>query len=120
MECVLRAPAVCGWIGEWTDDLQLLDDRAGPSVVDDERQRVFVFRTNVDEVDVEPVDLGDELRQGVQLRLALAPIVLRRPIVGELLHRRELHALGLIGDGLLFGPARGLYAPAKGIELGLR
>jgi hypothetical protein len=44
------------------DDLQLLDDRPGPSVQDDERQRVFVFRTDVNEVNVEPVDLGDELR----------------------------------------------------------
>ena len=52
-----------------------------------------VLRADVDEVDVEPVDLGDELRQGVQLRLALAPVVVRRPVARELLHRRELHAL---------------------------
>src|SRR5215207_5922398 len=52
VERVLRAPTVCGWFGERTDDLQLLADRAGPAVVDDERQRVFVFRTNVDEMDV--------------------------------------------------------------------
>src|SRR5215204_5742139 len=52
VERVLRAPTVCGWIGERTDDLQLLDDRAGPAVRDDERQRVFVFRTNVDEMNV--------------------------------------------------------------------
>ena len=36
-------------------------------MIDDERQRVLVLRANVDEVDVEPVDLGDELRQRVQL-----------------------------------------------------
>jgi len=29
---------------------------------DDQRQRVVVLRANVDEVDVEPVDLGRELR----------------------------------------------------------
>ena len=85
MEGVRCAPAVCRGIGQWIDDLQLLDDRAGPSVIDDERQRVFMLRTNVDEVNVEPVDLGDELRQGVQLRLALAPVVVRRPIARELL-----------------------------------
>jgi len=30
-------------IREPVDELQLLDDRAGPSVVDDERQRVVVL-----------------------------------------------------------------------------
>ena len=80
-------------IGQRIDDLQLLDDRAGPSVRDDERQRVFMFRTNVNEMNVEPIDLGDEMRQGIQFRLALAPIVIRRPIAREFLHRRELHAL---------------------------
>jgi len=53
---------VRGGIGERTDDLQLLDDRARPAVTDDDRQRVLVLRANVDEVDVEPVDLGDEVR----------------------------------------------------------
>ena len=72
MERIRCARAIGRGIGERIDDLQLLDDRAGPSVVDDERQRIFVFRTNVDEVKVEPVDLGYELRQGVQLRLAVS------------------------------------------------
>jgi hypothetical protein len=31
-------------------------------------------------MNVQPIDLGDELRQGVQFRLDLAPIVIRRPI----------------------------------------
>jgi hypothetical protein len=48
-------------IGQGIDDLQLLDDRAGPSVRDDERQGVFVLRTNVNEMNVDPIDLGDEL-----------------------------------------------------------
>ena len=64
VEGVRRAPAVRGGIGQRLDDLQLLDDRARPAVRDDERQRVLVLRADVDEVDVEPVDLGDELRAG--------------------------------------------------------
>jgi len=62
VERVLGASAVCRGVGQRVDDLQLLDDRAGPSVTDDDRQRVLVLRANVDEVDVEPVDLGDEVR----------------------------------------------------------
>jgi hypothetical protein len=72
MERVRLAAAVRRRIGEGPDDLQLLDDRAGPAVGDDQRERVLMLRADVDEVDVEAVDLGHELRQRVQLRLARA------------------------------------------------
>ena len=64
-------------------------------------------------MNVEPVDLGDELRQGAESRLDLPPVVVRPPIAGEFLHGRELHALRLIGDRLLVGPARRRNAPAQ-------
>ena len=72
-----------------------------------------MLRTNMNEMNVQPIDLGDELRQGLQPGLDLAPIVICRPIICEFLHRRELHALRLICDGLLLGPARGSNAPAE-------
>ena len=53
---------MCRGISKWIDDLQLLDDRAGPTVCDDERQRVLMLRPNVNEMNVEPIDLGYELR----------------------------------------------------------
>ena len=53
---------MCRRIGQRIDNLQLLDNRAGPAVRHDERQRALVFRTNVNKVNVEPVDLGDEIR----------------------------------------------------------
>ena len=113
VEGVRCARAMCRGIGQRIDDLQLLDDRAGPSVRDDERQRIFMFRTNVNEMNVQPIDLGDELRQGVQLRLALAPVVICRPIAREFLHRRERHALRLIRDRLPVGPPGRRDAPAE-------
>ena len=116
MEGVVGARAVCRRIGQPIDDLQLLDDRAGPSVIDDERQCVAVLRANVDEVDVEAVDLGDELREGVQLRLTPAPVVLGRPVARELLHRRQRHALRVISDSPLLGPLRGLDTPPEVVE----
>jgi hypothetical protein len=96
IEGVRRACAVCGRIVQRIDNLQLLDHRARPAVCDDERQRVLVLGTNVNEMDVQPIYLGDELRIGVQSRLDLAPVVLRHPIAREFLQRRELGALGLI------------------------
>jgi hypothetical protein len=62
MESVLCARAMRRRVGERTDDLEHLDDRAGPAVRDDERQRIFMLRTNVNEMNVEPIDLGYKLR----------------------------------------------------------
>ena len=59
MEGVGRAGTVGRGIGERLDDLELLDRRAGPAVRDDERQRVLVLRTHVEEVDVDAIDPGD-------------------------------------------------------------
>jgi hypothetical protein len=67
----------------------------------------------MEEVDVQPVDLSHELRQRVQLGLDLAPVVVRRPGAGELLHGRERHALGVIVDRLPLGPPGRLDAPAQ-------
>src|ERR1700749_1631260 len=69
---VRRAAAVRRGVGERLDDLQLLEDRAGPPVRDDQRQRVLMLGADVDEMNVQSVDLSDELRQGVQFGLALA------------------------------------------------
>src|SRR3954464_8038742 len=79
-----------------------------------------MLRANVKEMNVEPVNLGDEVRHGVELRLALAPIVLVRPILRELLHRRQLHALRRVGDLFAFGPLRCAYAPAQVDKVRLR
>ena len=73
---------------------------------DNERQRVFVFRTNVNEMDVEAIDLGDEIRVVVESRFDLAPVVFSFPVVLEFLDRRERHALRKITDSLFFRQTR--------------
>jgi hypothetical protein len=97
---------VSGRVGERPDGLEQLDDRAGPPVRHDQRQRVLVRRLHVDEVDVHAVDLGLELRQRVQSSLAPAPVVIGRPVARERLHRRQLHTLRPIRDEFPAGPAR--------------
>ena len=113
VERVLGGAAVRGRVGKRADDPEQLDDRAGPAVRDDQRQRLRVPRLYVDEVDVHPVDLGLELRQRVQSRLARAPVVLGRPVAGQLLDRRQLNALRPVGDQLLAGPPRRGDAPPE-------
>ena len=120
VEGVLRAASEGRGVGERADELDLLEDRAGPSVRDDDGQRARVLRTHVDEVDVEPVDLGGELGQGVELRLALAPVIVRRPVAREVLEQRERHALRRVRDGLLLRPPRGINAPAQVVKFRFR
>ena len=105
-----------GRVGEWADGLEQLDDRARPAVRHDQRQRVLVRRLHVDEMDVQPVDLGLELRQRVQPRLAPAPVVIGRPVTGELLRRRQLHTLRPIGDEFPGRPARLANTPPQIVE----
>ena len=62
IERILGATAVRGRVGERADGLEQLDDRARPAVRHDQRQRVLMPRLHMDEVDVQPVDLGRELR----------------------------------------------------------
>jgi hypothetical protein len=88
VESVLVAAAVRGWIRERTDDLELLDDRTRPTVRDYHRQRIFVTRTDVDEVNVQPIDVRRELRQGIQLRFYLAPVVAVAPVLNQPLQLR--------------------------------
>ena len=53
---------MCRGIGERIDDLELFDDRAWPPVRDYQWQRVLVPGPDVNEMDVEPINLGYELR----------------------------------------------------------
>ncbi len=70
----------------------------------------------MDEVNVQTVDLGHELREGVQPRLDLAP-VMRPPVFGDLLDRIEPHALRIVGDRLTIRPAGCGNAPVQILQL---
>jgi hypothetical protein len=117
VERVLLAAAVGARVGERADHVQHLDDRARPAVRDHERQRVIVLRAHVDEVDIETVDLGHELRQAAQPRIQPPEVVLGPPVARECLDRRKLHTLRKVVDGLLLGPARRRNASAEVVQL---
>jgi hypothetical protein len=44
---------------------------------------IVVWRANVRELDIQPVNPGDELRHRVQLRLNLSPVVGLSPMLHE-------------------------------------
>src|SRR5439155_17474823 len=64
-------------------------------------------------MNVEPIDLGNELWQGIQSCLAPPPVIIGRPIPRERLNEGELHALRRIGDGFLLRESRRRDAPAQ-------
>src|SRR3954470_10877099 len=74
----------------------------------------------MNEVNVEPVDVCDELREGVEPRFSLAPVVVLRPVTRERLNRGELHALRSVSDRFAIGPPCSTYAPAQFRKLRLR
>src|SRR3984893_9380731 len=71
-------------------------------------------------MNVQSIDLGDELRQGVHFCLDLAPVILCRPIARERLDRRELYSLGCICNRFSFRPLCRVDAPAQFGEFGFR
>jgi hypothetical protein len=60
---------------------------------DQQWQRIRLAGADVDVVEVEAVDTRHQLRQGVELCLGLAPVVVGPPIEHELLESSELYAL---------------------------
>ena len=60
----------------------------------------------MNDVDVDAVDRGDELRQGVEFFLGISPVIVAAPVSDEILNPRQLDALGNIVNGFLIRPAR--------------
>ncbi len=104
VERVRRVAAMCPGVGQRTDDVQELHDRAGPAVDQDQRQRVRLARAHVQEVDVLPVDLGGELRVLVQLPLVGAPVVAIAPVLRQPLEVVHRHPATPADIGQVRGP----------------
>ena len=106
MEGVFGLAAMGRRIGERPDNVQQLEDRTGPAMRHDERQRVLMLRTNVDEMNVQAVDVGQELGYRVQLLLGLSPVVGSLPIVDQLPQFVGLDALRAVGHRFTIRPPR--------------
>src|SRR5438093_764615 len=64
-------------------------------------------------MNVQSIDLGHKLRQGVHFCLDLAPVIICRPIARQRLNRRELYSLGCICNRFSFRPLCRVDAPAQ-------
>jgi hypothetical protein len=83
----------------------------------DQRKRIGVRRSDVDEVDPKPIYLGAELRQSVKAGLGGPPVVNLGPVVAKFLHVSERNSLRPVLDGFALRPARVLEALTKIIEV---
>jgi hypothetical protein len=108
-----------GRVDQRSDQLQELGHRAGEAVRDQQRLRVGPLGADVQEVDALAVDLGDELGVPVELRLLAAPVVLRAPVLGEVLEVAQRYAASPRHAGQLTGPAGVRQPVVQVVEVGL-
>ena len=87
-----RVAAVGSWVGQRTDQIHELGDRAGVSVGDDQRQGVRFGGSDVQEVDPLSVDRGGELGERVEPRLVGSPVVVAEGGKGVLVNAGDLVA----------------------------
>ena len=107
MKGIGSVAAMRGRIGEQRDHFDELDDGPRPTVREKDRHRRCMGRADVQEMDTEAVNLREELREGVETLLALAPVVGVRPIVTELSEVGEGNTLRPVVHGFGFGPTGG-------------
>ena len=83
MECIGCVAAMRDRIGQRLDHLVKFDDRARPAMGDDQRHRFRMRRTDVQEVNVEPVNLVRELRKAIERALRAGANRSPRPSSGR-------------------------------------
>jgi hypothetical protein len=82
-------------------------------VQDEERDRVRSPAAGVNEMQIEPVDLGDEMGERVQLALLRAPVEAVAPVVEQLPEVFEVRPVIPAAPGDLVGPPRARDALAQ-------
>ncbi len=95
---------VLDWVGQRPDDLVELDNRAGPAVGQHQRGRVEMRGADMQEVDVQPVDRGQELREVVQPRVGGRPVVVLKPVPAQFLEVGQRRALRPVAHSLRVRP----------------
>jgi len=101
-----RVAGMRGRVGQRAENPLELKERPGPAVRHDQRYRVRVRRADVQEVHIEAVDPGGELRDPVQAGLRGPPVVAVGPVAAQVPHIGQRHALRPVRNRLSLRPAR--------------
>ena len=100
-------------LGKQRDQLEELDDRAGPAVRNEQRHGVRSPARLVDEVQLDAADRHAELAKAVDARFLRAPIKVSVPIVDEILKTPKTGTGRPRLEWRLLGPARARQALAQ-------
>jgi hypothetical protein len=111
-------------VGQQRDESLVVDERARPAVVQDQRDGLRVRRSRVDDVECLAVDGRRELFVLVELRLLRTPVEPVAPVLGELRQVRLRDAATDVGAVVPArngeGPARAREPVAQLVDVGLR
>src|SRR4051812_46063596 len=119
IERVVGTAAVSNGIGQWSDHFRELDNRPRPAVRDEERQRIALLRTAMDEMDLHTVDRRRELLETVQRAFLRAPVEAVAPVADQRLEIRAAGAVGPFRPGNLVGEPRPRQPGFEVGELGI-
>src|SRR5579859_7097089 len=108
--------AVGAGVGQRADDVQVLGDRAGPAVGQDQRERVRLRRPDVQEVDVLAVDVGEVLGMLVEPCLEGAPVVTVAPVFDQAVYEVQAGAVVRAVAGDVTGPAGPVQAVPEVVQ----
>jgi hypothetical protein len=119
-----RIAAVCPWIRQQRNGLGELDERVGPPVGQDQRERAGLGGAHMQEMDVVAVDFGEVLRELVECCLVCPPVVAGAPVIGPLREVAGRHTATPVVPGhvprQLIHPARPGQPVTQVIEVRLR
>ena len=118
VERIPGIPTVTSGVAEERYDLEQLDERAGPAVGDDQRERGRPRAALVDKVDAQAADGGAEVREGVDGALLRPPVEVRLPVAHQVVQVGQARAVLPIGPGDLVGPAGARQPRLQVRELG--
>ena len=107
-------------IGQRPDHVEELDDRARPPMGQDQRKRVRLPRSHVQEMDALTVDRGLGWRALVEARFPPSPFVAVEPVVDEMPNVRDRNSVVRAGIDQLLTPTRPLETTAQVVEVELR
>src|SRR5580704_4194791 len=82
----------------------------------DDRERTFVLRASVDEVDPDAVQGCAKLRERVQRPFRAPPIIVPSPVVGERANLCQRYTLGPVRYGFLVRPASSGESPFQIVQ----
>ena len=120
MESILGPPAMSDGVGQRPDHTHEFDHRTRPAMSQDQRPCPGMRRAHVEEMDVEPVDLGVILAERIEPRLAGSPIVTVAPVADELLQFRQRRSLAPVGNCFALRPAGAIDPLCQIVERRLR